>query len=179
MPWLIQRGLVEIKLLAPPPTPPPRGYDVNAKCNFHAGSLGHTTKKCLTVKFKIQDLLDRKIISFTPEGLNVKGNLMSGHNGPTINVIEGLENDILIQRVDQVNTPISKILEKLIGYKSLEELHVDCKICLINLDTCGRMKKCLQQMMDQGLVQIGYTRKVEDILAIESQGHKPFEIPYQ
>lgn len=34
-------------------------------------------------------------------------------------------------------------------------------------------------MMDQGLVQIRYSRKVEDISAIESQGHIPFEIPYQ
>lgn len=34
-------------------------------------------------------------------------------------------------------------------------------------------------MMDQGLVQIGYSMKVEDILAIESHGHIPFEILYQ
>lgn len=34
-------------------------------------------------------------------------------------------------------------------------------------------------MMDEGLVQIGYTRKLEDVSFIESQGHTPFEIPYQ
>lgn len=31
LPYLIQKGLVEIKPLAPPPTPPPRGYDANAR----------------------------------------------------------------------------------------------------------------------------------------------------
>lgn len=65
------------------------------------------------------------------------------------------------------------------GYKAFEELRSDCKICLINPETYGRMKKCLQQMIDQGLVQIAYTKKVKYVLAKESQGHTPFEIPYQ
>ncbi|XP_050902856.1 uncharacterized protein LOC127115319 [Lathyrus oleraceus] len=33
--------------------------------------------------------------------------------------------------------------------------------------------------MNEGLVQIGYTRKLEDVSFIESQVHTPFEIPYQ
>lgn len=41
------------------------------------------------------------------------------------------------------------------------------------------MKKCLKQMMDQGLVQIRHWKKVEDISAIESLGHIPIEISYQ
>ncbi|KAI5407261.1 hypothetical protein KIW84_053496 [Lathyrus oleraceus] len=46
-------------------------------------------------------------------------------------------------------------------------------------DTCGRMKECLQQMMNEGLVQIGYTRELKDVSFIESHGRTPFEIPYQ
>lgn len=103
---------------------------------------------------------------------------MPGHGGPTINAVEGLDNNILIQVVDQVRTPMSRVCVKLIGYKAFEELYVDCKICLINPDTCGRMKKCLQPMMNEGLVQIGYTRKLEDVSVIKSHGHTPFEIPY-
>lgn len=34
-------------------------------------------------------------------------------------------------------------------------------------------------MMNECLVQIGYTRKFEDVSFIESQGHTLFEIPYQ
>lgn len=34
-------------------------------------------------------------------------------------------------------------------------------------------------MMNHGLVQIGYSRKMEDVSVVESQGHIPFEIPYQ
>lgn len=80
--------------------------------------------------------------------------------------------------IDQVKTPISNIQEKLFGYKAFEELHANCKMFLINPDTCGRMKECLQQMINEGLVQIGYMRKLEDVSAIEYHGHTPFEIPY-
>lgn len=130
MPYLIQKGLVEIKPLAPPPNPPPRGYDANATCDFHAGSLGHTNEKCLALKFKVQDLLDRKVIYFAPEGQNVKGNPMPGHYGSTINAVEGLDDKVLTQVVGQVRIHMSRVYEKLIGYKAFERLRG--KICLIN-----------------------------------------------
>lgn len=79
---------METRPLTPPPTPPPRGYDANARCDFRAGSPGHTTENYLALKLKVQDLLNCKINSFTAEGPNVKSSPMLGHNGPTINTIE-------------------------------------------------------------------------------------------
>lgn len=52
LPYLIQKGLVEIKPLSPPPNPPPHGYVENVRCNFHFGSPAHTTEKLLALKFK-------------------------------------------------------------------------------------------------------------------------------
>lgn len=34
-------------------TPLPRGYDDNARCDFHDGSSGHTTEKCMALKLKV------------------------------------------------------------------------------------------------------------------------------
>ncbi|XP_050908914.1 uncharacterized protein LOC127122656 [Lathyrus oleraceus] len=153
LPYLNQKGLVEIKLLAHPPNLPPRGYDANAMCDFHTGSPGHNTDKFLALKSKVQDLLDHKIISFSLEGPNLKENPMPRHYGPTINVVEGLDDTVLTQRMDQVRTPISKICEKLIGYKVFEELHANYKICLVNPNTCEKMKECLQQMMSEAYVR--------------------------
>ncbi|KAI5428922.1 hypothetical protein KIW84_033784 [Lathyrus oleraceus] len=65
LPYLLQRGLVETRPLAPLPIPPPHG----ARCDSHVGSPGHTTEKCLALKFKVLGLLDRKVISFTSENL--------------------------------------------------------------------------------------------------------------
>ncbi|XP_050915772.1 uncharacterized protein LOC127130854 [Lathyrus oleraceus] len=80
--------LVEIKPLVPPTNPLIHGYDANARCDFHARSPGNATEKCLALKLKVQALLERNIISFTPEGPNVKGNPMPGHSGLTINAIK-------------------------------------------------------------------------------------------
>lgn len=144
LPYLLQRVLVEIRPLAPPPTPPPRGYDANARCDFHVGSLGHTTEKCLSLNFKVQDFLNRKVISFAAENPNVKNNPKPGHDGPTINAIEKSEDNFLIQRVDQIKAHMSRIYEKLISYELFEELHVDCNIYLSSPYKCEKMKGCLQ-----------------------------------
>ena len=61
--------LVEKKLLAPvqskPKEPPyPEGYDVNAICDYHLGSTGHTTEKCGALKNKVQDLIDKGLLKF-------------------------------------------------------------------------------------------------------------------
>lgn len=74
---------------------------------------------------------------------------------------------------------MSRICEILITHEVFEKLHGDCKICRSNPDKCEDMKRCLQQIMNQGLGQIGYSRKIEDVSAIESHGHMPFYIPYQ
>ncbi|KAI5422167.1 hypothetical protein KIW84_045581 [Lathyrus oleraceus] len=130
---------METRPLAPPPTPPPRGYVANVRCDFHASSPRHTTERFMALKFRVPDLLDRKVISFTAGNLNIKNNSMTWHDVPNINVVE----------------------------KS-EELHGYCKTCRSNPDKCEKMKRCLQQMMNHGLVQIGYSKKIEDVSAIES-----------
>lgn len=78
----------------------------------------------MSLKFKVHDLLNRKIISFADEGSNVKSNPMPWHNGPTINDIDKLKDNIPIYRVDQVKSLMSRIHENLIGFE-FEKLHVD------------------------------------------------------
>lgn len=80
----------------------------------------YTTYRCLALKFKVHDLLDRKVISFTTKNSNVKNNPMPRHDGPNINVVEKLEDSVLIQRVDQIKTPMYRIFERLIGYEVFE-----------------------------------------------------------
>lgn len=157
---------METRPLAPPLTPPPRGYDADDICDFHVGSPGHTTERCLDLKFKVQDFLDHKAISFTTENSNVKNNPMTGHNGPNIKAIENSEGSVLVQRVDQIKTFMYRIFERLIGYEVFEELHDNCKICRSNPYKCEKMKRCLQQMINPSLVQIGYSKKIEYVSAI-------------
>jgi len=60
----ISNGLVVVCLLKPLQPPYPKGYDVNAKCDYHGWAIGHSTERCLSFKCKVQSLLDSGWLSF-------------------------------------------------------------------------------------------------------------------
>ncbi|GAU44257.1 hypothetical protein TSUD_400030, partial [Trifolium subterraneum] len=182
LPYLLQKGMVEPKPLAPLLSPYPPFYDANAKCEYHAGAPGHNIESCKAFKYKVQELLDRKLISFKeegPNGPNVKTNPLPGHASSSVNAIEEVEGLELLKDVSQISTPLSVVRESLIGYELFEKLHSGCKDCVMNPASCQKMKESLQKLMDQGFVLIGYSRKDADIAVVESQEPAPFEIPYQ
>ena len=69
LPQLLANQLVQLRELGPTLNPLPQGYDVSARCEFHSGAPGHTIENCRALKNNVQDLLDAKVITFTPKGL--------------------------------------------------------------------------------------------------------------
>ncbi|PNX54448.1 anthranilate synthase alpha, partial [Trifolium pratense] len=67
MPCLIQKGLVEPRPLPPIKQPYPPGFDINVRCDYHAGSPGHNIEDCRAFKYKVQELINRKLLSFKKE----------------------------------------------------------------------------------------------------------------
>jgi hypothetical protein len=67
LPYLIQKGMVEPRPLPPAKLPYPPSFDVNASCDYHAGSPGHDVESCRAFKYKVQELIDRKLLSFKEE----------------------------------------------------------------------------------------------------------------
>ncbi|XP_058726476.1 uncharacterized protein LOC131597828 [Vicia villosa] len=65
--------LIESKAISPRPTRPakfpfPKEYNPNVKCDFHDGISGHSIEDCNVLKEKVQDLVDKKILSFKDIG---------------------------------------------------------------------------------------------------------------
>ncbi|RDX71062.1 hypothetical protein CR513_49634, partial [Mucuna pruriens] len=67
---------VPLKPLQPPY---PKNYDPNAKCDYHASAIGHTTERCWGLKHKMQDLMDVGLLSFEENGPNVGSNPLLSH----------------------------------------------------------------------------------------------------
>ncbi|XP_058726831.1 uncharacterized protein LOC131598229 [Vicia villosa] len=67
---LINLSLVEPKQPKPVRFPYHVGFDPNVSCDYHAGAPGHSIEDCQPFKDKVQDLIDSKAITFTPEGQN-------------------------------------------------------------------------------------------------------------
>lgn len=63
LPDLLEAGLITPVPANPPPSPLPKGYNPNARCEYHAQGAGHWTYDCKDLKHKIQDLLDQGVWS--------------------------------------------------------------------------------------------------------------------
>ncbi|MCI66967.1 hypothetical protein A2U01_0088225 [Trifolium medium] len=56
--------MVEPKPLPPKVPPYPLYFDAYARCDYHAGSPGHNIENYWGFKYKVQELIDRKLLSF-------------------------------------------------------------------------------------------------------------------
>jgi len=58
LPYLLDNAMVAITPARFPQPPFFRGYDLNATCAYHGGALGHSIEHCMTLKHKVQSLID-------------------------------------------------------------------------------------------------------------------------
>ena len=114
LPQFLAGQLVQLRVLAPPPAELPRGYDVNARCEFHSGAPGHSIENCKALKYKVQDLFDAKELSFAPIGSNVHNNPMHPHHGAAANAIRFDDGHGLVTQVDEVQMSMTVLRKHLL-----------------------------------------------------------------
>ena len=64
LPVLIQNYGISVIPVKPRRPPYPRGYDVNATCEYHGGVRGHSVENCKALKDKVQSLIYADLIKF-------------------------------------------------------------------------------------------------------------------
>nr|KYP31757.1 hypothetical protein KK1_047770 [Cajanus cajan] len=87
-PLLLQNLLVVPCPMKPVEQPYCRGYDVNAKCDYHAGAIGHSLENCRALKIKVQSLTKAGWLNFKEDNPNIGNNPLLDHGGSTVNSIE-------------------------------------------------------------------------------------------
>ena len=71
----------------------PRNYNLELKCEYHLGQVGHATDNYWRFKNKIQDLIDAKLVQLDfveTQSPNVSTNPLPNH-GPNFNMITAEE----------------------------------------------------------------------------------------
>ncbi|KAK2456532.1 hypothetical protein QL285_003892 [Trifolium repens] len=71
--YLVHNGMVTPRALKPMIVPFPAWYDPKVKCEFHLGAEGHTIDKCKAFKYKVQELIDQKLLTFKEGESNCEG----------------------------------------------------------------------------------------------------------
>lgn len=72
-----------------------------------------------------------------------------------------------VLRVDHVKTPLSVVLKRLEQFGFLAGIHDDCVVCEYDPDNCNKLRGCVQELMDQGLLQFSKSKAVEEVVVIE------------
>ncbi|XP_050915072.1 uncharacterized protein LOC127130033 [Lathyrus oleraceus] len=176
-PYLQKEGLLTLRELKPAVLPYPPGYDANAHCEFHMGAPGHTLENCFAFQNRVQDLIEAKVVTFTPRRPNVNTNPMPTHGGASVSAIEESDQGELILKVEEIQTPITMIGAQLLKSGLVSEE-------LVNDENDKGLRNFIQQMLDRGELQISRRAKnkeekeiavVVDILYDEVNVDIPFD----
>ncbi|KAL5172531.1 hypothetical protein HKD37_16G045267 [Glycine soja] len=160
----------------------PKWYDPDATCAYHEKTPGHSTEKCLALKYKVQHLIDAGWLMFQENRPNVKMNPLANHGGGAVNAVES-GRPCRSKPLKNVTTPrrfIYKALEKggVIPRGGHEEdsylLHLGE---LHNMETCLAVEDLLQQMIDRGQLEVGDEGSEEQYICMQSVDERSFGRP--
>jgi len=140
--------------------PFPKWYNPDATCIYHGKTLGHSTEKCLAFKYKVQHLIDAGWLTFQEDQPNVKTNPLANHGGGAVNVVES-GRPRRSKPLKDVTTPRRFIYEALQKRGIIPHVGHGEDSCLMhpgephNMETCLAVEDLLQQMIDQGQLEVG------------------------
>ncbi|XP_050878639.1 uncharacterized protein LOC127082445 [Lathyrus oleraceus] len=178
-PSLLQKGLVTPRPLGPPPNLLPPWYNQDAHCPFHEGAPGHDLEGCYALKHIVQELVDKKILSFRDVGPNVKSNPLPAHGD--VNSIEYVSDVCIIKNVEDVKTLLIALHARLVGDSLIDTCHNNCEECVVCPRGCKVVRTDIQNLMNQGVLQVCSPTTNEEISGIEPFFNlpEPVEITYQ
>ncbi|XP_050916200.1 uncharacterized protein LOC127131320 [Lathyrus oleraceus] len=166
-PSLLQKGLVVPRPMGPPPDCLPPWYNPNTHCPFHEGALGHDLEGFYALKHRVCELIDSKILSFRDIGLNVKNNPFPPHGDPTVNVIEDASDGVMVEKVDDVKTPMVAFHARLVEAGLIDVCHDNYEECATHPRGCQIVRDNIQDLMKKGVLKISSVAKNEDVSVIE------------
>ncbi|XP_050916569.1 uncharacterized protein LOC127131696 [Lathyrus oleraceus] len=152
-PSLLHKGLVTPRPLGPPQNPLLPWYNQDAHYPFHEGAPGHDLEGCYTLKHIVRELVEKKILSFRDVGPNIKN----------------------------VKTSLLALHAKLVGASLIDAYHNNCEECALYPRGCKVVRTDIQNLMDQGVLQVCGPATNEEISVIEPffNLQESVEITYQ
>ncbi|KAH1265127.1 hypothetical protein GmHk_01G000884 [Glycine max] len=173
LPSLIANHLAVVtpgKVLQPPF---PKWYDPNATCKYHGGVPGHSIEKCLALKYKVQHLIDAGWLTFQEDRPNVRTNPLANHRGGAVNAVES-DRPRWSKPLKDVATPRRFIFEALQKGGVIPHSGHKEDSCLLHsgelhdMETCLGVEELLQQMIDQGRLEVGSEGREEQHICMQS-----------
>ncbi|XP_050915276.1 uncharacterized protein LOC127130282 [Lathyrus oleraceus] len=128
----------------------------------------------------VSELIDSNILSFRDMRPNVKNNPLPVHINPAVNAIEDVSDDFVVEKVDDVKTPLAVFHARLVEAGLIDIRHNNCEDCAIHPRGSRMVHDNIQDLINQGVLQISNIARNEDVSVIEPYFNlpEPVEIPY-
>jgi len=181
LPHLLQKRLVAICPMKPVQPPFPKNYDPNAKCDYHGGGVGHSAENCVSLKHKVEALINSRWIKFHEDKPSVEANPLSYLGNPSTNAIE-VKKHRLVRDVSEIRSSKQFVFETLLklgllkGECNLSEkcgFHSSAKH---SIDECTEFEDVLQNLIDRNFVQVCHGHMEDEVFA--QDGAEP-SVTYQ
>ncbi|KAI5389777.1 hypothetical protein KIW84_075179 [Lathyrus oleraceus] len=101
------------------------------------------------------------ILSFEDAGPNVKKNPLPEH-GKSVNMVQGCPGKYKVKYVSHIRQSLVELHRLLCDYSHLEHDHDKCRICSVNRLGCRQVRKDLQELLDDGTIEILQNRNVDE-----------------
>ncbi|KAI5402210.1 hypothetical protein KIW84_050003 [Lathyrus oleraceus] len=160
-PSLIERKLITLRDPPAIPANPQWWYKPELHCVYHSGGPGHDVENCYPLKTKVQDLVRCGILCFEDVGPNVKKNPLPEH-GKSVNMVQGCPGKYKVKYVSHIRQSLVELHRLLCEYNHYEHDHDRCRICPVNRLGCRQVRKDLQEMLDEGVIEILQNRNVDE-----------------
>lgn len=129
-------------------------YKADPHCAFHQGAPGHDIENFFTLKVEVRRLMQSGILSFEDSNPNVQANPLPKHGNAIMNMVEGCPWKYRVFDVNMIRRFLVEMHTTLCELSYYEHDHASCDVCSRDPQGCTVVKRDLQQMLDQNLIQV-------------------------
>jgi hypothetical protein len=151
---LVLKNLLQPRNPPQIPEPLPWWYKPELRCSFHQGAPGHDIENCYPLKYEVQKLVKSGMVSFEDRAPNVKANPLHAYGNSSVNMVDGCPGEFKVFDVRFIRRSLVRMHKDICLVSDCEHDHDGCAICSVNPRGCMVVKRDIQRLMDEVMIQI-------------------------
>jgi hypothetical protein len=98
------------------------------------------------------------MVSFENRAPNVKANPLPAHGNSSVNMVDGCPGEFKVFDVRFIRRSLVQMHKDICLVSDCEHDHDGCVVCSVNPRGCDVVKRDIQRLMDEGMIQIFQSR---------------------
>ncbi|KAI5416174.1 hypothetical protein KIW84_041282 [Lathyrus oleraceus] len=126
------------------------------------GAPGHDIENRYPLKYEVQKLVKSAMVSFKDRVPNVKANQLPAHGNTSVNMVDGCPGNFRVFGLHRIRRFLVEMHRTLCLISDSEHDHDGCVICSVNPRGRVIIKRDIQKLMDENIIQVQQSRDMGD-----------------